>query len=351
MNQNINFNVGLIHFNNQFGLDLENKLNNLEEFLDKDGNNVKINAEHVSIHEINLDFKTKYNMIIDRGSHRFKQGIGILMTYAFKGVYVINNPLSFHFFIDNKDVGYGIANELGINVPKTYILPPHTTPGFEEENFKYHQLFNWSEMMEDVKFPCIIKPAGGRAAIAVNVANNMEELLYHYNESQEMIMTVQEMVDTFTEWHVRCICVGKKIIPIKYIFRKMDGSEYIIDDNFLTPEQENEVINSARIINRAFGYEMNSVEFMIDKSGKLWAIDFNNPIPDGRLSALGEHFYNQYQNAFIERTIEVAKNKPEYLFLPKLNEFSKIAQMDIPKHEKYKLALDEANKFYNNELS
>ena len=36
-----------------------------------------------------------------------------------------------------------------------------------------------------------------------------------------MIMTVQKMVDTETEWHVRCICVGKKIIPIKYIFRKI----------------------------------------------------------------------------------------------------------------------------------
>lgn len=348
MAKDIEFNVGLIHFHNQFGLDLEEKLNNVDIFKDKDGNNVKINAEHVAVHEIDLDFKTKYNMIIDRGSHRFKQGIGILMTYAFKGVYVINNPLSFHFFIDNKDVGYGIANELGIKVPKTYVLPPHTTPGFEEENYKYHKLFEWDKMMEDIGFPCIIKPAGGRAAIAVNVAHNMDELLYHYNQSGEMIMTVQKIVDTDTEWHVRCICVGKKIIPIKYIFRKMDMSEYIYDDSFLTSEQGKEVIESARIINRAFGYEMNSVEFMIDKKGELWAIDFNNPIPDGRLSALGPVFYNDYQLAFVERTIEVAKNRPQYLFLPKLNEFSQIAQMDISKEEKYKLALEEANKFYLN---
>lgn len=346
MAKTIDFNVGLIHFSNQFGLDLEDKLNKLEPFKDKDGKLVKINAEHVSVHEINLDFKTKYNMIIDRGSHRFKQGIGILMTYAFKGVYIINNPLSFHFFIDNKDVGYSIAHELGINVPTTYTLPPHTTPNFEPENFKYHKLFEWEKMMEDIGFPCIIKPAGGRAAIAVNVAHNMDELIYHYNQSGEMIMTVQKMVDTETEWHVRCICVGRKIIPIKYIFRKMDGSEYLLDDNFLTKEQEKKIIESARIINRAFGYEMNSVEFMIDKNGEIWAIDFNNPIPDGRLSALGEHFYNEYQNAFIERTIEVAKDKPEYLFLPKLNEFSKIAQMKVSREKKYKLALEEANKFY-----
>ncbi len=346
MTENTEFNIGILHFNNQFGIDLEERLNNVDVFEDKNGNKVKINAEHVSVHEIDLDFKTKYNMIIDRGSHRFKQGIGILMTYAFKGVYVINNPLSFHFFIDNKDVGYAIANELGINVPSTFILPPHTTPNFEAENFKYHKIFDWKKMMNKIGFPCIIKPAGGRGAIAVNTCNNMEELLYHYNQSGEMIMTVQKIVDTETDWHVRCICVGKKIIPIKYIFRKMDASEYIYDESFLTPEQGKEVIESARIINRAFGYEMNSVEFMIDKQGKLWAIDFNNPIPDGRLSSLGSVFYNDYQQAFVERAIDLAINKPESLFLPKLNEFSKIAQMDIPKEEKYKLALDEANKYY-----
>ena len=200
--------------------------------------------------------------------------------------------------------------------------------------------------MEKVKFPCIIKPAGGRAAIAVNKAHNMEELIHYYNESKEMIMTVQSIVESDNEWQIRCICVGRKIVPIKYIFRQMDGSEYIYDPDFLTPEQGKKVIESARIINRAFGYEMNSVEFIIDKDGEPWAIDFNNPIPDGRASVLGPIFYNDYQTAFVERAIEVAKYKPKYLFLPKLNEYSEIAQMKISKEEKFNLALEEANKYY-----
>ena len=109
MSKNTTFKIGLVHFGNQFGLDLEEKLNAVEPFENKDGEIVNISAEHVEIHEIDLDYETSYDMIIDRGSHRFKQGIGILMTYAFKGIYVINNPLSFHFFIENKDVGYSIA--------------------------------------------------------------------------------------------------------------------------------------------------------------------------------------------------------------------------------------------------
>lgn len=340
------FNVGILHFTNPFGLDLEKRLNSLETFQDKDGNNVKIKAEHVSIHEIDLDFETKYDMIIDRGSHLFKQGIGILMSYAFRGVYIINNPLSFHFFIDNKDVGYSIAHELGIKVPPTFTLPPHTTPHLKGDQFSYHKLFDWENIVNKVGFPCIIKPAGGRAAIAVNKADNFQELTYYYDQSEEMIMTVQSMVKSPHDWHIRCICVGKEIIPIKYIFRKMDMSEYIEDDNFLTEEQKEKVINSTKIINRAFGYEMNSVEFMLDENGEPWAIDFNNPVPDGRAKVLGDKFYNAYQNAFVNRAIQIAKDKPEYLFLPNLNPFSKIAQMDISKEEKFKLALEEANKFY-----
>jgi hypothetical protein len=343
---NRTFNVGLIHFANPFGIDLEERLNNVEPFTDKKGNTVKISAEHVAIHEIDLDYQTKYDLIIDRGSHLFKQGIGILMSYAFKGIYVINNPLSFHFFIENKDVGYSIANELGINVPVTFILPPHTTPHLEGDNFRYHKLFEWERMMNKVGFPCIIKPAGGRGAFAVNKADNMAELIHYYNESGEMIMTVQQIVESNYEWQVRCICVGKKIIPIKYIFRKMDLSEYIYDENFLTPEQGKTIIESARIINRAFGYEMNSIEFILDREGKPWAIDFNNPIPDGRQKVLGPIFYNDYQNAFVERAIEIAVHSPKYLFLPNLNGFSEIAQMPVSKAERFKLALTEANKFY-----
>jgi len=96
---------------------------------------------------------------------------------------------------------------------------------------------------------------------------------------------------------------------------------------------------------------MNSVEFMIDNNGTPWAIDFNNPVPDGRLRALGSVFFNDYQNAFIERVKEVVFNKPKYLFLPNLNNYSEIAQMDISKKEKFELAVKEANKYYlNNEI-
>jgi hypothetical protein len=128
----------------------------------------------------------------------------------------------------------------------------------------------------------------------------------------------------------------------------MDASEYLTDKNFLTKEQEEYIINCCKIINRAFGYEMNSVEFFIDEEGIPWAIDFNNPIPDGRKHVLGE-FYEFYQNSLVKRVIEVAKNEPKYLFLPNLNVFSEIAQMNTSKKNKFNLALNKANEYYLND--
>jgi hypothetical protein len=110
----------------------------------------------------------------------------------------------------------------------------------------------------------------------------------------------------------------------------------------------NKIIDSARIINRAFGYEMNSVEFVIDHEGEPWAIDFNNPVPDGRVSALGEHWYNRYLELFTDFIIHCAENKGRNTtdFLPGINHFSEIARMSIPQKEKFQIALEAANQYY-----
>jgi hypothetical protein len=91
---------------------------------------------------------------------------------------------------------------------------------------------------------------------------------------------------------------------------------------------------------------MNSVEFILDHQGVPWAIDFNNPIPDGRREALGDDFYQDYQEALVDFVKQVAyEQKPSY-FLPDLNPYSRIAQMSCSLEEKYKLALQEANLYY-----
>jgi len=201
-------------------------------------------------------------------------------------------------------------------------------------------------MVKEIGFPCILKPAEGRAAFDVTQAQHIQELWYQYDLSGRKIMTLQQKVKTSNEWQVRCICVGRTIIPLKYIFRAGDMSEYIFEEGFLTKEQGESVVNQCRVINRAFGYEMNSVEFYLDDDGVPWAIDFNNPVPDGREEKLGEVFFNDYINAFVRLCKEVAIEGNDAPYVPELNQYAEIARKPISREERFKEALALANEYY-----
>jgi hypothetical protein len=257
--------------------------------------------------------------------------------------------MSFHYFIDRKDVGFYIAHHLGIKVPATYILPLCRTPHFKEDDFCHHRYFEWDKIIESIGFPAILKPANGRGAMNVNQCNNKSELLHYYKQSGSELMTLQKKVDSPYEWQVRCICIGKTIMPCKYIFRTGDQSEYLEDTHFLSKEQERKIIDATRIINRCMGYEMNSVEFIIDQEGEPWAIDFNNPVPDGRHTALGEVWYQRYLAAMVQLVIDSVKSGEKSPFVPKINGFAKIARKDIPIEKKFEKALKLANEYYGDE--
>jgi carbamoylphosphate synthase large subunit len=255
--------------------------------------------------------------------------------------------MSFHYFIDRKDVGFYMAHQLGIKVPETYLLPCCKTPHFKEQDFIYHKHFDWDKIIKDIGFPSILKPANGRGAINVNQCNNKMELMFYYQKSGTELMTLQKKVDSPYDWQVRCICLGKHILPCQYVFRKNDQAEYIDKEDFLPKETLRKVIDSTQIINRAFGYEMNSVEFIIDRDGEPWAIDFNNPVPDGRLSALGEFWYKKYQDAMVNMIIDAAKESQNQPFLPEINQYADIARSNKTPTQKHRAALKIAKKYYN----
>lgn len=340
------FRVGLLHFDSSPGTEVEQALNCLPSFRNCHGDEVRLRAEHVIIHEMPVDYRTPYRLIIDRSSHRLSQAIGVLKLFSFRGVSVINNPLSFWWFISSKDVGYGMMRDLGISVPRTYLLPQHTTPSLGEDEFNYHRYFDWEKMMADIGWPCYIKPADGRGAIDCNQANTMSELIDYYNQSGTRVMMVQQAVESPWQWHVRCLCIGRQILPMKFIFRKYDMAEYIFEPDFLPATTKQSIIDQARVINRAFGYEMNSVEFIIDHCGKAWAIDFNNPVPDGRRDKLGEDYFTDFVNSLVQTVVDKAYWDEPAAFLPPLNDYAAIARQPISLEERFHRALDCANVYY-----
>lgn len=341
--------IGSLHFSETFGDDLVARLNALPPIQALDGQIYRLCAEHITIHEATIAHRTKYRLIIDRYSYLYPQAIGLFMGFAFQGVYLINNPFSFYYYLRNKDAAYIVARELGIQIPKTYILPPKEVPDFSQADFKYHRHFDWQGMTEELGWPLVIKPAEGREAIGFNIAYTMDQLLYFYNHSGAQVMLLQEKVKTPHVWQVRCLCVGRKIIPIKYIFRTMDGSEYLYDEQFLSPELGQKVMDICKVINRVLGYEMNSVELFIDEHGVPQAIDFNNPVPDGRRKALGNIFYEDYQKALCDLVVEVVTEQRSFDFLPKdINAFAEIARLpELTPQQKFERALTLANAYYH----
>lgn len=339
--------IGLFHFTESFGLDVELSLNRLTPMLSQDGIQYEFIANHIPIKEISINSPLQYDIIIDRGSCFFPYTLDIAVRMAFQGTYFINNPLSFQFFLENKYAGYGMAHDLGIAVPNTYILPEKTKPTFlSESHLVYHEFFNWQDIEEKIGFPCIFKPVNGKGGQKVSKVNSLQELISLYDKSNDNTMIVQRYISSPYPWQVRCLCIGKTIIPIKYIFHSHDESEYICDHDFLNSDQYKKIIDMAKVINKIFGYEMNSVEFIIDHNGEPWAIDFNNPIPDARRSVLSDYYYTKYKNALVQRIQEIVYKKEKSDFLPNLNQYAQLAQQTISLNEKFQKALELANEYY-----
>jgi hypothetical protein len=299
------------------------------------------------IHELPFEIQETCNLIIDRASHAFPQAIGIFMVSAFHGIQIMNHPLSFHFFNANKDAAYSIASSLGVKVPKTRVLPPPPTPGITPVELERRRGFKWGIIEREIGFPCFIKPAEGRGAVGVKKVHNIEELFYHHQQSGgHKVITIQQEVKSKYDWQVRCLCIGRKIIPMKYIFRYHDMSEYISDPDFLPHETGKKIMESAQIINRVFGYDMNSVEFIIDENDQPWAIDFNNPVPDSRKEKLGALYYGDYISSMVELVKDKVREGSAAPFVPKLNQFAEIARLNISPEEKFNKALEAAESYY-----
>jgi hypothetical protein len=115
-------------------------------------------------------------------------------------------------------------------------------------------------------------------------------------------MTLQEFIDF--EGYVRCFTFGKTdILPVRY-----DPKErrYLVEHEYLTKELGARIVEDARTINQALGYEMNTIEFAI-KDGVPFAIDFLNPAPDFERERITdfyfEHVVEQMAHLVIDRAL------------------------------------------------
>jgi hypothetical protein len=279
-------------------------------------------AEFVKVGGVRLDSPREYDLIIDRISHEVPFYRAFLKRAALEGTVVINNP--FWWSADDKFFNYSLAAKLGVAVPKTVLLPQkgyiEGITGDSLRNLEFP--LDWQSVAEHVGFPAILKPFDGGGWKNVSRVNSLEELWKVYDTTGTLCMTLQEMIDW--DQFVRCYCIGQQdVLIMPYDPRKpyLSGEQYVHDPTYLTADVAERVARDVLTLNRALGYDINTVEFAI-RDDIPYAIDFMNPAPDAELASVGEFYHNWLTKAVTDlvfRRLEETQAQPRYRWDALLN--------------------------------
>jgi hypothetical protein len=265
-------------------------------------------AEYALIGASSMDQPCPYDVIIDRISHEVPYYRSYLKKAVLDGVTVVNNP--FMWSADDKFFGATLATKLGVASPRTLALPNKSyIPGIVASESLRNLEFplDWQAIAAHVGMPCILKDAHGGGWKEVYVCRSLDELLHHYDNSGLLTMVVQE----FIQWErfVRCLCLGQsEILAMPYDPRER---RYLVDPGYLGAELEARIVQDARTLVRALGYDMNSIEFAV-RDGIPYAIDFMNPAPDMDINSLTPTYFEWTVKKMADMAIELAqKPRPQ----------------------------------------
>lgn len=216
-----------------------------------------------------------YDVIIDRMSHEIPYYRAYMKYAALHGINVINNP--FRWSSDDKFFGIALAHKLGISTPKSVVLPnkrveSHPAPE-SFRNLVYPM--DWEGIIDYVGEEAILKDVitGGRR-ISRRVSS-VDQLIEAYDSSDTLTVLLQQVIES--KMHIHCFVIGQeKVLPIRYSLKEQRYMEGDID---LDPALIANIKESAKKICVAYGYDMNMVEFVVDKDTP-YMINPTNPAPE-----------------------------------------------------------------------
>jgi len=268
------------------------------------GRNAGVVAEFVKLGGTHMNERIPYSVIVDRISHEVPYYRSYLKHAVLEGVTVINNP--FMWTADDKFFGASLASKLGLAHPKTLVLPNKDyVPGIVKSESLRNLIYplDWQYVVDYVGLPCILKDAHGGGWRGVYVCNTMDELIRHYDSSGLLTMIAQEYI----KWdqYIRCMCLGQNnILPMPYdpVQRR-----YIPDENYLSLQLRQRIIDDSLTLVKALGYDMNTEEWAV-RDGIPYAIDFMNPAPDMDVNALTPQYFEWCVKEMADLVIDRALN-------------------------------------------
>lgn len=278
-----------------------------EAFVDRvNSKNVKgVQAEPTFVEELMQGSPTPYAVMIDRISQDVPFYRAYVKNAALNGTAVLNNP--FWWSADEKFFNNCLSTKIGLPVPRTILLPskemPPDTSGESFRNMKYP--LDWEQMIEYLGgFPLYMKPHSGGGWKSVYKVHNFDEFFKAYNETNTLVMLLQECIDF--DSYFRCYCLGNKYVRIMdYEPRNPHHLRYVADFKHVTKAKREEMHQLVLLINKALGYDFNTIEFAI-RDGVPYAIDFCNPAPDADINSVGEANFEWVVENAANMTIEKA---------------------------------------------
>jgi hypothetical protein len=244
-----------------------------------------VRAEFVQVGGVRMAEPCRYAVVVDRISHDVPFYRAWLKNCALDGTSIINNP--FWCSADDKFFNYAVAAKLGVAIPRTAVLPhKEHPPGTTDRSMRNLQYpIDWGGIFEYVGFPAFLKPFDGGGWRDVHRVSSREEFFGAYDQTRTLCMTLQAAVN-FTEYF-RCYVVGQEVVHIMpYDPRAPFHERYIKHPPPYDRALLKRVEEDSRIICRALGYDLNTVEFAVE-DGVPYAIDFMNPAPDADLHSVG----------------------------------------------------------------
>lgn len=267
--------------------------------------NAGVMAEFIKLGGTRLDEGNAYSVIIDRMSHEIPYYRNYLKYAALHGSYLINNP--FTLAADDKFFGVSLASRLGMNCPRTTILPNKRV---EAENVpeSFRNLvypMDWQGIIDYVGVPAILKDVhtGGRRLS--HRVTNVDELIEAYDESDTMTVVLQEIIPA--DFHIHCFVVGQeKVLPALY---SLEERRYLSDQAPVNSDLLQRLSDDALTICRAYGYDVNMVEFVI-KEETPYLINPTNPAPEMDINLLTPRHFSWCVSEIANFAIRVALDPP-----------------------------------------
>jgi hypothetical protein len=268
----------------------------------------KVVAEFVNIDKVLQGESSGYDVIIDRISQDVPFYRGFLKNAALCGTAVINNP--FWWSADEKFFNNALATKIGVEVPRTVLLPSHDHPtdtsGNSFRNLAYP--LDWEGIFRYVGFPAYFKPFAGGGWKNVYKLTDPGAFYQAYSETGQLVMMLQEEV--VFDQYFRCYCIDQRHVRImQYEPRNPHHLRYQAD---FKPSKEllARIERDCLTLNHWLGYDFNTVEFAV-RAGVPIAIDFCNPAPDAEATSVGPENFEWVVEAAATMAIRKAKaHKP-----------------------------------------